>query len=228
MAWYSLHIGLPSGNSNTPRDREGPVVARRLHDLVASRGARSTLLNQDVTRSRVLQALDDLRRELRAGDLLLVTYTGHGCQVTDKNGDERGGWDQAWCSSTNEVLLLDDELHAYLQRLPEVDVYILADHCYSQTIHRSTRPPVDQMECDDSLACRVTVLAASSEARKAEFGVLSSEACCALDENSAMTWGELLARLRHRYKTDWGLLGPYMTQIQGQTGLPTLDQRVLP
>ncbi|HEU4346866.1 MAG TPA: caspase family protein [Actinoplanes sp.] len=98
---------------------------------------------------------EGIRRQLRnaaAGDLVVITYSGHGTWVRDSNGDERDGRDEALCPydiSANGPLL-DDELYDLMcDRARGVRVVMISDSCHSGTVARfapSTRTDADRVK----------------------------------------------------------------------------------
>lgn len=108
--------------------------ANDLAALAKSRGfAAKTLLTRDATRAAVLEALSGSAKTLVAGDLLLLTYSGHGGQTPDLNGDEDDVQDETWCLFDGQ--LIDDELYAALSAFAAgVRVFALSDSCHSGTV----------------------------------------------------------------------------------------------
>lgn len=100
------------------------------------------LLTQQATRNAVLASLADHASRLERGDLLIVSYSGHGGQVPDGNGDESDGLDETWCLYDGQ--LLDDELYdAWTRFRPGVRILVLSDSCHSGTVMRLRRPDVE-------------------------------------------------------------------------------------
>lgn len=63
--------------------------ANEMEALAKSRGFRTTkLLTSTGTRDKVLTAIKSAATELVPGDIFLLTYSGHGSQLPDLNGDE--------------------------------------------------------------------------------------------------------------------------------------------
>ena len=111
------------------------------------------LLTAQATRQAVLAAIDDHAQRLVAGDLLVVSYSGHGGQVPDQNGDEADLLDETWCLYDGQ--LLDDELHAaWVKFRAGVRILALSDSCHSGTVLRmlksdfETRTPERSRELD--------------------------------------------------------------------------------
>ncbi|MFZ5440186.1 MAG: caspase family protein [Myxococcota bacterium] len=93
----------------------------------------TTLLTAEATRDRVLSALAACAKTLVAGDLLLLTYSGHGGQTPDLNGDEDDRQDETWCLYDGQ--LIDDELYTALGAFAAgVRIFALSDSCHSGTV----------------------------------------------------------------------------------------------
>lgn len=91
------------------------------------------------TKQNILGAIKELVAGAESGDVLYVTFSGHGTQVSDKSSDERDGYDEAIVpgdyADTNR-LITDDELHHYMVRpLAEgVQLICVFDSCHSGTV----------------------------------------------------------------------------------------------
>ncbi len=93
------------------------------------------LKTAEATRDAVIGAVRDAASQLSAGDLFLVSYSGHGGQVRDYSGDEADELDDTWCLYDGQ--LLDDELHVlFAEFKPGVRVLMLSDSCHSGTMLR--------------------------------------------------------------------------------------------
>src|SRR5262249_51550426 len=93
------------------------------------------LLTKAATAQALTSALEDAATRLDSGDILLVTYSGHGGQVPDANGDEQDRMDETWVLYDRQ--LVDDELYALLGKLkPGVRVALFSDSCHSGTVAR--------------------------------------------------------------------------------------------
>ena len=70
--------------------------------------------------------------------MFLLTYSGHGSQVPDKNGDEtEDGYDETWVLYDRQ--LVDDELYALWSKFAAgVRIVVLSDSCHSGTAIRET------------------------------------------------------------------------------------------
>lgn len=91
-------------------------------------------------KAKVKAASDSIRKaakELKPGDMFLLTYAGHGASVVDSSGDEKDGRDETWCLFDRQ--LIDDELYALWPLFQEgVRVFVVSDSCYSGSVIRST------------------------------------------------------------------------------------------
>jgi len=95
----------------------------------------SVLLTRDATSFHLLSALYRAAQDLESGDILLLTYAGHGAQVRDLTGDEPDGLDETWC--LYDRMLLDDELYNMWSRFKAgVRIFVLPDTCHSGTATR--------------------------------------------------------------------------------------------
>ncbi len=141
MTAISIHIGLNQVDPGHYQGWSGQLRgcendARDMKAIADSRGyASQLLLTRDATSDRVLQALAEAARGLKAGDALLLSYSGHGGQVPDANGDEDDGKDETWV--LYDRMLVDDELYGmWSQFAPGVRIFMLSDSCHSGTIDR--------------------------------------------------------------------------------------------
>ena len=122
------------------------------------------LLDEEATREAMLQALDALVERVGTDDIVVIQYAGHGCQMTDREGDEPDGldetlmpWDsEGWQGDNRDIT--DDEIHLRLVELAKKTPYttLIIDACHSGTITRdgfggkartmpADRRPVDQL-----------------------------------------------------------------------------------
>lgn len=126
------------------------------------------LSNQKATASGIREALASLYENAKAGEIIILHYSGHGQQLVDTNGDEADGLDEAIVpydapknvsqnAYKGEKHILDDELGMWVgkmkQRLGKSgQLFVLLDCCYSgtgtragaQSISRSAPPIVPE------------------------------------------------------------------------------------
>jgi len=90
----SLHVGLNAVSADAYSGWDGPLAACEFDatDMAAiakSKRMKSTvLLTKKATRAHVLAAMRSAAKALKSGDLFFLTYSGHGGQVPDVDGDE--------------------------------------------------------------------------------------------------------------------------------------------
>ena len=129
---------------NIHGDCDVPLVVRFLSD----RGFTDigTLVNEEATKKGIIASFRALENKCRPGDIVYVHFSGHGQQITDVNGDEDDGFDEAWIpydadmsySETykGENHLTDDEIGEWLERIcrrigSSGKLLVVADACPS-------------------------------------------------------------------------------------------------
>ena len=91
-----------------------------------------SLLTKAGTRSRVIKEITNTAKSLKSGDIFMLTYSGHGGQLPDLNGDEVDAQDETWCLYDGE--LLDDEIYTLLGKFAAgVRILSFSDSCHSGT-----------------------------------------------------------------------------------------------
>lgn len=135
----SIHIGL---NYINPRHYgcRGQLPfckndANVLADIAVKEGFKlqDKLINEKATSTNLLNALNKASTSLEPGDILLVTYSGHGSVFPDLNGDEDDRFDETWV--LYDRMLVDDELYyAWSKFAPGVRILLISDSCYSGTV----------------------------------------------------------------------------------------------
>jgi hypothetical protein len=135
-----LFIGVDyTGNSIGISELRGCVNdARTLHAYVRDTfGLQNDdlkmLLNQQATKSAILQELDVLRAN-SANSLVFVFYSGHGTYYTDFDGDEADGHDEIIVPFDGN-LITDDEFYAHFTSKldPSCHLVLIVDACNSGT-----------------------------------------------------------------------------------------------
>lgn len=103
----------------------------------------TVLLNAKATRAAILEELTALVGTSKAGDVVVFQFAGHGTQLPDVSGDEKGGdtpqQDEALCSYdfTEGAFVIDDDIRAVFKNIPNgVNVTCFIDCCHSGTISR--------------------------------------------------------------------------------------------
>jgi hypothetical protein len=142
----SLHLGLNGVSAAAYDGWDGPLAACEFdaHDMAAlakTQGMTPTvLLTKKATRAALLAAMRKAAKALKAGDLFFMSYSGHGGQMPDTNGDEPDRKDETWCLYDGQ--LIDDELYFELSRFAAgVRILVLSDSCHSGSVTRELPPP---------------------------------------------------------------------------------------
>lgn len=143
----SIHLGLNSVDPKHYGGWSGELLAcefdaKDMAALAKAAGITSTmLLTKDATRAKALAAVRAASKQLKSGDLLFLTYSGHGGQIPDVTGEEDDKLDETWCLYDGQVI--DDEIYLELSRFAEgVRVLVLSDSCHSGTVTRAIVPPI--------------------------------------------------------------------------------------
>lgn len=90
----------------------------------------TTLLTRDATRASVIDEITKAAGALVAGDIFMLSYSGHGGQLPDLNSDEPDGQDETWCLYDGQ--LVDDEIYALLGKFARgVRTVVFSDSCHS-------------------------------------------------------------------------------------------------
>jgi hypothetical protein len=140
---FSLHIGLNKVNPKAYPPGSVPPLKAAETDARSWRNVATyyfrqinELIGKNATSAAVIEQVTAAAAELEAGDMFLLTYSGHGGQLPDDNGDERDdGLDETWVLYDRE--LLDDELYSLLAKFaPGVRVLVISDSCHSGTVIR--------------------------------------------------------------------------------------------
>ena len=105
------------------------------------------LKNEQATCAAIKSEFEKLIGKAQTGDYIYIHFSGHGQQITDLNGDESDGLDEAWIPYDAQIAftkgkyegenhLVDDLLNQYLHRLREKigkdgKIVVVADACHS-------------------------------------------------------------------------------------------------
>ncbi len=107
----------------------------KVSSLFSSWGFTVNRLSNSLNLKSVLSAYS---RTLGKNDILIVYYSGHGTSISDRDGDEIDGKDEALVLSNgmqNEYLI-DDAFNLYLNSI-QARKLIIIDSCHSGTIYKS-------------------------------------------------------------------------------------------
>jgi hypothetical protein len=142
MKGYSLHIGV---NEADPDSYPGlnPLKAAVNDAKWWAQFAEAlgydteSLHDSKATTKAVKKQLKEYAELMKAGDILLLTYSGHGDQLPNAKPDhiDKEKMDQTWCLYDRE--LLDDEIYAMFKAFKEgTRILVVADSCHSGTVTR--------------------------------------------------------------------------------------------
>ena len=161
----SLHIGLNGVSGAAYGGWDGPLAAcefdaNDMATIARQQAIKPTLLlTKKATRGAALAAMRKAAKTLAAGDFFFLSYSGHGGQVPDVNGDEDDKKDETWCLYDGQ--LIDDELYAELGKFKAgVRILVLSDSCHSGTVTREailpppTNPTQRPKNMPDAVAMR--------------------------------------------------------------------------
>jgi hypothetical protein len=138
----SIHIGLNSVDPGHYGGWSGKLKAcefdaKDMAAVAEDKGFETeTLLTKQGTAKAVKDAIGRSAAELNEGDILFLTYSGHGGQVPDRNGgDEPDRQDETWVLFDRQ--LVDDELYGLWSRFKRgVRIFVLSDSCHSGSVTR--------------------------------------------------------------------------------------------
>ena len=148
MAKRALCIGI-NNYPGTQMDLAGCVNdAKAWADTLRSRGfSVETLVDAQATKAAMLAGFKAVIGAAKSGDVVAITFSGHGTYVPDLNGDEVDGLDEALCPydiQTAGAALTDDEIHAIFAARPAgVRLVLISDSCHSGTVTRAAAPDPD-------------------------------------------------------------------------------------
>lgn len=118
----ALVIGLgeyeDSNWSTIHGDKDVPIIVEMLKQYKYS--DIKTLINQQATKKQVVSEFKKLAKRCLPGDIIYIHFSGHGQRMTDLDGDEEDGLDEAWIpydgylqygdKDRGEKHLVDDEI----------------------------------------------------------------------------------------------------------------------
>ncbi len=134
---YALHIGVSTVDQEHYMHllSELPCCiddAKKMHGIskALKYNRKKLLLDDKATVPNVIKTLRQYQGLAEPGDLVVITYSGHGSYVEDLDGDEESGFDQTWCLFDRQ--LIDDELRVEWKKFKKgVNVFVMLDSCHS-------------------------------------------------------------------------------------------------
>lgn len=139
----SVHIGLNRVDPDQYEGWDGQLTAceadaKDMYALAKKQKFKSStlILTEAAKAKAVTGAILSAAKTLKSGDLFLLTYSGHGGQVDDTNGDETDRMDETWVCYDREFI--DDELYDLWATFKAgVRIVVLSDSCHSGSVLRA-------------------------------------------------------------------------------------------
>ena len=139
----SIHIGLNYLDTEHYSSDVSPLDtceqdAKDMQSIALAQNFKSSymFLSENATREAIKSSIATASEELISGDILFLTYSGHGGFILDKSGDEDDKLDETWCLYDGQ--LLDDELYYLWSLFNEgVRIFLISDSCHSGTVAKA-------------------------------------------------------------------------------------------
>lgn len=127
-------------------DKDIPYVEEMLRNARFKAGHIRKLVNQQATKSAIVDAFGKLAAQSKRGDIVYVHFSGHGQQMRDVHNDEKDGLDECWIpydayrkpceKDRGEKHLTDDEVNHYLNAIRDKvgdtgKILVVIDACHS-------------------------------------------------------------------------------------------------
>lgn len=139
---YSIHIGVdtadPKKYPGLPKLKACVKDAKDWKAFATKNGFKAVSFHDKQASSKAIEkALNDHAKKLKPGDILLLTYSGHGGELPNDSGAEGDNEliDQTWCLYDRQFL--DDEIFDCLKKFKSgVRITVISDSCHSGTVTR--------------------------------------------------------------------------------------------
>jgi metacaspase-1 len=138
----SINIGLNYVDANAYGGWNGQLAgcvndAKAMQAIAQNLGYLTILiLNEEATADRIISEIGQAAWNLEPNGIFLLTYSGHGGQMADVNGDEDDGKDETWVLYDRQ--LIDDELvNLWNQFTNGARIFVLSDSCHSGTVTKN-------------------------------------------------------------------------------------------
>ena len=144
----ALVIGIGEQKDKNWAKINGDKDVQYVHQMLSKAGYKDvrTLINNQATKPGIVAAFKILTSQCSVGDVIYIHFSGHGQLVTDVNGDEADGWDEAWIpydaykkyckEDKGEKHLVDDEINVLLTAIKskigeQGKILVVVDACHS-------------------------------------------------------------------------------------------------
>lgn len=126
-------------------DLDIKIMSRVARNLGFDQSGIKIIADQQATLANVDQAIGTwLVDGVQSQDRVLIYFSGHGTQLTDNNGDEADGVDEALAmhdmrfnDGALEGVLVDDRFYELLNNIPSENIILIVDACHSGTGYRA-------------------------------------------------------------------------------------------
>lgn len=170
--WYHGERGLLASCENDAIAMAGIAQQSGFQDSVV-------ILSKDAIRPTFFKLMDRAIKSLGSGDILLLSFSGHGFQLADLSNDEADGLDEAWCFF--DGVISDDQLFQTFGMLTEgVRLMIVSDCCFAGGFPKSASGvsrisrPFPTRTSDFSIGACGRLIAGSQEYQFSSSGVQNS------------------------------------------------------
>lgn len=110
-------------------DKDIPLIIDMLQKARYNKKDIISLVNEQATKQKIVMAFRKLTELCKRNDIIYIHFSGHGQRITDLNGDEADGWDEAWIpydayrkygdKDKGEKHLIDDEIYKFLMDIKQ-------------------------------------------------------------------------------------------------------------
>jgi hypothetical protein len=177
-------------------------------------------------KNNILNSFRNLLDNSQPGDLLFLSYSGHGSYDKDKNGDETTGFDQL-IVPLDLNLIYDDELKSIIQSKlkPNVTLFAMFDSCFSGSVLDLRYQYMDSLNYDNfnennkqlETKGHVFMISGCTDYQTSTDAFINNKA------NGAMTWS-LLESLKQKPNCTWRELIKNMRDILKESEFDQIPQ----
>ena len=126
-------------------DLDIDIMSRVARNMGFEQSNIKIIADEEATLANVDNAMSTwLVEGVQPQDKVLIYFSGHGTQLTDTNGDESDGVDEALAmhdmrfnEGQLEGVLVDDRFYELLSQIPSQSVFLIVDACHSGTGYRA-------------------------------------------------------------------------------------------
>lgn len=164
------------------------------------------------TLNNIVNELRNLLNNAVAGDVLFVSFSGHGTFMTDQNNDEKDGKDEMFVTLDMKYIR-DDEMKQFIQGSLKKDVklFMLFDCCHSGSMLDLKYQYLDSTDLDKNTVtnntetigdvymvsgCMDSQTSSDAYINSSFQGAMSWALVKTLNENPSVSWRELLTKMR--------------------------------